>query len=50
MAEAAGHTNVQPFEQSLNEEERMAARVRQMLPEITRKYIAMTASGERASH
>lgn len=49
MARAAGHTNTQPFEQSLNEEERMATRVRQMLPEITRKYISLSASGDRGS-
>ncbi len=45
MASAAGHGDVASFEESLKEEERMAATVRRMIPETTRKYIALTAAG-----
>jgi ferritin-like metal-binding protein YciE len=50
MAREAGHTAVDPFEQSLAEEERMATTVRRMIPEVTRKYVMLTASGEKGSH
>ena len=49
MAEAAGHTDVTPFEQTLREEERMAEEVRGMVEDVTRKYIALTSSGAKAS-
>lgn len=45
IANAAGHTDVAPFETSLDEEERMAATVRKMIPECTRKYVSLTAAG-----
>ena len=49
MAEAAGHTNLTPFEQTLREEERMASEVAGMVEAITRKYLTLTASDAKAS-
>jgi ferritin-like metal-binding protein YciE len=50
MAHEAGHTDIEPFKQSLAEEERMAQEVRAMIPPVTLKYMQLTASGQKASH
>jgi len=51
MADAGGFTDAIPLlEQSLREEEAMVAFVEQTLPQVVRRYLALRASGDEASH
>ena len=50
IAEAAGQTQAIPLiEQNLEEERRMAAWIAENLPTVTREYLSLRGSGERAS-
>jgi ferritin-like metal-binding protein YciE len=49
MAEATGHSaHVSPLRMTLSEEERTAQAIREMTPDITRKYLQRYAAGEKA--
>ncbi|ORE92625.1 hypothetical protein ATO13_16929 [Stappia sp. 22II-S9-Z10] len=49
MAEAAGHTDVTPLEQTLREEERMAEEMRRLVKTNTDRYLSLKRAGESAS-
>ena len=49
MAEQTGHTqHITGLQQTLSEEERTATTLREMTPELTRKYLIRNASGAKA--
>jgi ferritin-like metal-binding protein YciE len=51
MAETGGYTSAIPMlQQTLQEEEAMAARVAESIPTITRRFLQLKASGAQASH
>lgn len=51
MAEDGGFTEAVPLlQETLAEEEAMAAFIEESLPLVVRKYVARRAAGEQASH